>query len=163
MGDALAVSILELRGFNKQDFAELHPGGTLGKRLLLTIEQLSHKGDDIPLISYNATVREALFTISEKGLGLTGVLDENGKISGMITDGDIRRGLENLGDDILNAAAESIMSTHPKWILSNTLAISALELMEKHSITSLFVYNDKNNTRPDGIVHIHDILKAGIQ
>ena len=163
MGDALAVSILELRGFNKRDFAELHPGGTLGKRLLLTIDQLSHKGDSIPLISYNATVREALFTISEKGLGLTGVLDENGKISGIITDGDIRRGLESLGDDILNTAAESIMSTHPKWILSDTLAISALELMEQHSITSLFVYNDKNNTKPDGIVHIHDILKAGIQ
>ena len=163
MGDALAVSLLEVRGFNKTDFAELHPGGMLGKRLLLTIDNLTHKGDAIPFISINSSIKNALFNISEKGLGLTGVMDEENSLIGIITDGDIRRGLEKFGDDILNKTAEFLMSKDPKWISSDTLAISALELMEKHSITSLFVYSDSKLKRPDGIVHIHDILKSGIQ
>jgi len=163
MGDALAVSLLEVRGFNKTDFAELHPGGMLGKRLLLTIDNLTHKGDAIPFISINSSIKDALFNISEKGLGLTGVMDERNSLIGIITDGDIRRGLEKFGDDILNKTAEFLMSKDPKWISSDTLAISALELMEKHSITSLFVYSDSKLKRPDGIVHIHDILKSGIQ
>ena len=163
MGDALAVSLLEVRGFNKTDFAELHPGGMLGKRLLLTIDNLTHKGNAIPFISINSSIKDALFNISEKGLGLTGVMDEENSLIGIITDGDIRRGLEKFGDDILNKTAEFLMSKEPKWISSDTLAISALELMEKHSITSLFVYSDSSLKRPDGIVHIHDILKSGIQ
>ena len=163
MGDALAVSLLEVRGFNKTDFAELHPGGMLGKRLLLTIDNLTHKGDAIPFISINSSIKDALFNISEKGLGLTGVMDEENSLIGIITDGDIRRGLEKFGDDILNKTAGFLMSEDPKWISSDTLAISALELMEKHSITSLFVYSDSSLKRPDGIVHIHDILKSGIQ
>jgi arabinose-5-phosphate isomerase len=163
MGDALAVSLLEVRGFNKTDFAELHPGGMLGKRLLLTIDNLTHKGEAIPFISINSSIKDALFNISEKGLGLTGVMDEENSLIGIITDGDIRRGLEKFGDDILNKTAEFLMSEDPKWISSDTLAISALELMEKHSITSLFVYSDSKLKRPDGIVHIHDILKSGIQ
>ena len=163
MGDALAVSLLEVRGFNKTDFAELHPGGMLGKRLLLTIDNLTHKGDAIPFISINSSIKDALFNISEKGLGLTGVMDEENSLIGIITDGDIRRGLEKFGDDILNKTAEFLMSKEPKWISSDTLAISALELMEKHSITSLFVYSDSSLKKPDGIVHIHDILKSGIQ
>ena len=163
MGDALAVSLLEVRGFNKTDFAELHPGGMLGKRLLLTIDNLTHKGDAIPFISINSSIKDALFNISEKGLGLTGVMDEENSLIGIITDGDIRRGLEKFGDDILNKTAEFLMSEDPKWISSDTLAISALELMEKHSITSLFVYSDSSLKRPDGIVQIHAILKSGIQ
>ena len=163
MGDALAVSLLEVRGFNKTDFAELHPGGMLGKRLLLTIDNLTHKGEAIPFISINSSIKDALFNISEKGLGLTGVMDGENSLIGIITDGDIRRGLEKFGDDILNKTAEFLMSEDPKWISSDTLAISALELMEKHSITSLFVYSDSSLKRPDGIVHIHDILKSGIQ
>ena len=163
MGDALAVSLLEVRGFNKTDFAELHPGGMLGKRLLLTIDNLTHKGEAIPFIPINSSIKDALFNISEKGLGLTGVMDEENSLIGIITDGDIRRGLEKFGDDILNKTAEFLMSEDPKWISSDTLAISALELMEKHSITSLFVYSDSSLKRPDGIVHIHDILKSGIQ
>ena len=163
MGDALAVSLLEVRGFNKTDFAELHPGGMLGKRLLLTIDNLTHKGDAIPFISINSSIKDALFNISEKGLGLTGVMDEENSLIGIITDGDIRRGLEKFGDDILNKTAEFLMSKEPKWISSDTLAISALELMEKYSITSLFVYSDSSLKKPDGIVHIHDILKSGIQ
>ena len=163
MGDALAVSLLEIRGFNKTDFAELHPGGMLGKRLLLTIDNLTHKEDAIPFIPINSSIKDALFNISEKGLGLTGVIDKKSSLVGIITDGDIRRGLEKYGNDILHKTAEFLMSKDPKWISSDTLAISALELMEKHSITSLFVFSDSNLKKPDGIVHIHDILKSGIQ
>ena len=163
MGDALAVSLLEIRGFNKTDFAELHPGGMLGKRLLLTIDNLAHKEDAIPFIPINSSIKDALFNISEKGLGLTGVIDEKSSLVGIITDGDIRRGLERYGNDILHKTAEFLMSKDPKWISSDTLAISALELMEKHSITSLFVFSDPSLKKPDGIVHIHDILKSGIQ
>ena len=163
MGDALAVSLLEIRGFNKTDFAELHPGGMLGKRLLLTIDNLAHKEDAIPFIPINSSIKDALFNISEKGLGLTGVIDKKSSLVGIITDGDIRRGLEKYGNDILYKTAEFLMSKDPKWISSDTLAISALELMEKHSITSLFVFSDPSLKKPDGIVHIHDILKSGIQ
>jgi arabinose-5-phosphate isomerase len=163
MGDALAIALLEVRGFNKEDFAELHPGGMLGKRLLLTIDQLSHKGNAIPFTHIRSSIKDALFNISEKGLGLTGVLDENDCLVGIITDGDIRRGLEKFGDEILSKTSEFLMSEKPKWISSETLAISALELMEKYSITSLFVFSDSSLKKPDGIVHIHDILKSGIQ
>tara|TARA_B100000886_G_scaffold336047_1_gene294118 strand:- start:951 stop:1931 length:981 start_codon:yes stop_codon:yes gene_type:complete len=163
LGDALAISTLELRGFGKKDFAKLHPGGMLGKRLLYTVDKISHKGSKVPLVSYKISIRETLFIISEKGLGLTGVLDDNGKIIGIITDGDIRRGLEELGNKILDAPAESIMTAQPKWVLSSTLVIAALETMEKHSITSLFVYSEKNTNAPYGIVHIHDILNTGIK
>ena len=162
MGDALAISLLEIKGFSREDFALLHPGGILGKRLLLTIEKLTHKGEDIPFIYNHDSIKNALFKISDKGLGLTGVLDKDDNLTGIITDGDIRRGLENLGNNILNETAESLMTREPKTIPSNTLAISALELMEKHSITSLFVYSNVKLKKPDGIIHIHDILSLGI-
>ena len=162
MGDALAISLLELKGFGREDFALLHPGGILGKRLLLTIEKLTHKGEEIPFIYGHDSVKNALFKISDKGLGLTGVLDKDDNLTGIITDGDIRRGLENLGDNILNETAESLMTREPKTVASNTLAISALELMEKHSITSLFVYSNLKLKKPDGVIHIHDILSLGI-
>ncbi|MDC1038282.1 KpsF/GutQ family sugar-phosphate isomerase [Candidatus Marinimicrobia bacterium] len=163
MGDALAVSLLEIRGFNKEDFAELHPGGRLGKRLLLTLDQLVHSGDYIPFVLQSTSIKEALLVISEKGLGMTGVLNKKDEMVGIITDGDIRRGLENSGNDLFDQTAEFLMSKNPKSVTADTLAISALELMEKHSITSLFVYSDSTLKRPDGIVHIHDILKSGVQ
>ena len=163
MGDALAVSLLELRGFNKEDFAELHPAGILGKRLLLTLDQLIHSGDKIPFIQEAASIKEALLVISEKGLGMTGVLSDKDEMVGIITDGDIRRGLENSGNELFDQTAGNLMSENPKWVTADTLAISALELMEKHSITSLFVYSNTELKKPDGIVHIHDILKSGIQ
>ena len=163
MGDALAVSLLEVRGFNKEDFAELHPAGILGKRLLLTLDQLIHSGDKIPFIPETASIKEALLVISEKGLGMTGVLSDKDEMVGIITDGDIRRGLENSGNELFDQTAGNLMSENPKWVTADTLAISALELMEKHSITSLFVYSDPNLLKPDGIVHIHDILKSGVQ
>jgi arabinose-5-phosphate isomerase len=163
MGDALAVSLLEVRGFNEEDFAELHPGGILGKRLLLTLDQLTHSGSEIPFVSHSTSIKEALLTISEKGLGMTGVLNDKDEMVGIITDGDIRRGLENMGNELFDQTAGYLMSENPKWVTADTLAISALELMEKHSITSLFVYSESNLKKPDGIVHIHDILKSGIQ
>ena len=163
MGDALAVALFENRGFNAQDFAELHPGGSLGKKLLLTLDQLVHTGDDIPFVNKGTSVKDALLTISDKGLGVTGVLDSEDKLVGIITDGDIRRGLEKGDNNIFNQTAEFLMSKDPISITGDTLAIAALELMEEHNITSLFVYSSPDRSKPDGIVHIHDILKTGVQ
>jgi len=163
MGDALAVALFESRGFNAQDFAELHPGGSLGKKLLLTLDQLVHTGDNIPFVNKGTSVKDALLTISDKGLGVTGVLDSEDKLVGIITDGDIRRGLEKGDNNIFNQTAEFLMSKDPISITSDTLAIAALELMEEHNITSLFVYSSPDLRKPDGIVHIHDILKTGVQ
>ena len=163
MGDALAIALLESRGFNAQDFAELHPGGSLGKKLLLTLDQLIHTGDDIPFVNDDTKLKDALFIISEKGLGVTGVLNNHNKLIGIITDGDIRRGLEKGGNNIFDLTAKDLMSKNPKTIPSDTLALVALELMEKHNITSLFVYSSPDLVKPDGIVHIHDILKTGVQ
>ena len=163
MGDALAVALLENRGFDAHDFAELHPGGSLGKKLLLSVDQLVHKDEDIPFVDDHTSLKDALLTISEKGLGITGVLDKSGTLVGIITDGDIRRGIEQNGNNIFDKTAKDFMSPDPKVISSDILAITALELMEKYNITSLFVYSSKNLKKPDGVVHIHDILKAGIK
>tara|TARA_B000000441_G_scaffold2262_1_gene1475 strand:+ start:184 stop:1164 length:981 start_codon:yes stop_codon:yes gene_type:complete len=163
MGDALSISILEHRGFSAQDFAELHPGGSLGKKLLLTIDQLVHKNNAIPFVKNNTTVKNALLVISDKGLGVTGVLDSNDKLIGIITDGDIIRGLEKSGNTIFENNADFLMSKNPISITNETLAITALEIMEKHNITSLFVYSNSDLKKPDGIVHIHDLLKTGIR
>ena len=163
MGDALSISILEHRGFSAQDFAELHPGGSLGKKLLLTIDQLVHKNNAIPFVKNNTTVKNALLVISDKGLGITGVLDSDDKLIGIITDGDIRRGLEKSGNTIFENNADFLMSKNPISITNDTLAITALEIMEKHNITSLFVYSNPDLKKPDGVVHIHDILKTGIK
>lgn len=163
MGDALAIALLESRGFNAQNFAELHPGGSIGKKLLLTLDQLIHTGDNIPFVNDNTKLKDALFIISEKGLGVTGVLNNHNKLIGIITDGDIRRGLEKGGNNIFDLTAKDLMSKNPKTIPSDTLALVALELMEKHNITSLFVYSSADLVKPDGIVHIHDILKTGVK
>ena len=160
LGDALAVTISKLRGFNENDFAELHPGGSLGKRLHLTVDLIKHI--KVPLVKKTKNIKETLLVISENGLGVTGVLNDDSVLIGIITDGDIRRGLEKYGDDIFSKTAEFIMSNNPKWIPANTLAIKALEKMEKYSITSLFIYEGKKESVPAGIVHIHDILKLGI-
>ncbi len=162
MGDALAVALLEKRGFQREDFALLHPGGMLGKQLLLTVSEIMHSGDELPIVDRDSDVKSALLTMSEKRLGVAIVLDDDGNLTGIITDGDIRRALEK-SDAILEETAEFLMTPNPKWVSQDTLAINGLEIMEKYSITSLFVYEDEaNNRKPVGIVHIHDILKAGI-
>lgn len=162
MGDALAVALLEKRGFQQEDFALLHPGGSLGKKLLLTVKEIMHSEDELAIVDVDMDIQSTLLTISAKRLGVAIVTDNNGKLSGIITDGDIRRGLEQ-GGDIFAKTAEFLMTKNPKWVTEDTLAINALEKMEKYSITSLFVYKGRKNDRlPNGIVHIHDILKSGI-
>jgi arabinose-5-phosphate isomerase len=161
MGDAIAISLLDKRGFEKDDFAALHPGGSLGKKLLTTVADLMSTGDDIPLLKKEKTMKEVLFTMTEKGFGIVGILDDNEELIGVITDGDLRRGLEK-GNSFLDRHPGMIMTTNPKWISASSLAIDALNLMEKYAITNLFVYNDEKVGRPIGIIHIHDILKYGI-
>ena len=162
MGDALAVALLENRGFKAEDFALLHPGGTLGKRLLLTVSEIMHTGNEIPLVKDSTPMSETLLIMTEKGLGMTGVTDDNANLTGIITDGDIRRGLEISGNKIFDNTAGSFQTRDFKWIEETTLAINALEVMEDHNITSLFVFSGKIKDAPDGIIHIHDILKTGI-
>ena len=161
MGDALAVALLLKRGFRAEDFALFHPGGTLGKKLILKVEELMHTGDSVPLVTSATLMREALFTITSKGLGITGVTDEEGALIGVITDGDLRRALGK-GVEILNCSAGDLMTAGAKRIKRGELAAGALQQMEQYSITSLFVFEDDEARSPTGIIHLHDLLKAGI-
>lgn len=161
MGDALAVALLVQRGFKAEDFALFHPGGTLGRKLLLKVEDMMHRGTDLPLVTQDTLMREALFTITSKALGITGVTDATGALIGVITDGDLRRALEK-GLDIINLPAQELMKKNPKRINAHELAARALQQMEQYSITSLFVFADDDARAPVGIVHLHDLLKAGI-
>ncbi len=161
MGDALAVALLVRRGFRAEDFAVFHPGGSLGKKLFLRVEDLMHSGDEIPLVTEQTLMKDVLFVISAKRLGVTGVTDGDGALRGVITDGDLRRALEK-GNDILERRASEIMKLNPKRIVRHELAAAALQTMEKFSITSLFVFDDQQSGNPCGIVHLHDILRAGI-
>ncbi|MDA8429313.1 MAG: KpsF/GutQ family sugar-phosphate isomerase [Geobacteraceae bacterium] len=161
MGDALAVALLVQRGFRAEDFAIFHPGGSLGKKLLLRVEDLMHAGDAVPLVSENTLMKEALFVITAKGLGVTGVVGDDGALLGVITDGDLRRALEK-GYDILGQQAAKLMKLNPRRIKRHELAAAALQIMEHYSITSLFVFEDDRCPAPCGIVHLHDILRAGI-
>jgi arabinose-5-phosphate isomerase len=160
LGDALAVALLVERGFREEDFALFHPGGALGKKLLLRVEDLMHSGDAIPLVGCGILMREALFVITAKGLGVTGVTNDTGDLVGIITDGDLRRALER-GVDIMSVSAGEMMSKNPKRILQTELAAKALNIMEEYAITSLFVVGEERGT-PVGIVHLHDLLKAGL-
>jgi len=161
MGDALAVALLVQRGFKEEDFAIFHPGGSLGKKLLLRVEDLMHSGENIPLVTEETQMKEALFVITSKGLGVTGVTDPDGHLLGVITDGDLRRALER-GEEILKITAGSLMRRGPKRILRTDLAAAALQTMERYAITSLFVFDDDGSQTPCGVIHLHDILKAGI-
>jgi len=161
MGDALAVSLLVERGFKPEDFAIFHPGGSLGKKLLMRVEDLMHSGDSIPLVALDTVMKEALFVITAKGLGVTGVIDADGNLEGIITDGDLRRSLEK-GYDILGQRADALMKRKPLRILRHELAACALQNMERSSITSLFVFDDPQTAIPCGIIHLHDLLRAGI-
>lgn len=160
MGDAIAVVLFEEKGFSARDFAMLHPGGALGRKLL-TVQDLMHSGEEIPLVAMHAPLKDALFAISAKRLGVTGVLDESGRLAGVITDGDVRRAMAG-GVDLYRAVAAEIMTAGPKRIFSSELAASALRKMQEYSITSLFVFDSGDDEKPAGIVHIHDLLKAGV-
>ncbi|MBI3019246.1 MAG: KpsF/GutQ family sugar-phosphate isomerase [Deltaproteobacteria bacterium] len=159
MGDALAVSLLEKRGFKEDDFALLHPGGTLGRKLLFRVKDLMKTGKEIPLVRTDSDMKQVLVEITSKQLGVTGVLDEESQLIGIITDGDLRRGL-NKKTDFFDQRPLEIMTKDPKTIHQEELADKALHLMEKHSITSLFILNEKSY--PIGIIHLHDLIKARI-
>lgn len=161
LGDALAVALLVQRGFRAEDFALFHPGGSLGKKLLLKVSDLMHSGERMPLVTRETPMREAIFEITAKRLGVTGVTDGEGKLLGVITDGDLRRALET-GRDILNLSAGELMISNPKRILAGDLAAAALQKMEEFSITSLFVFTGERADVPVGVVHLHDLLKAGL-
>jgi arabinose-5-phosphate isomerase len=160
MGDALAVALLQEKNFRAEDFALFHPGGALGKRLLLRVEDLMHSGDAIPLVSMATTVKDALFEITNKKLGITGVVNDNDGLVGVFTDGDLRRCLED--ERSLDHLMAQVMSQNPKRVLRSNLAAKALQLMEEFSITSLFVFEQENDAKPVGIIHLHDLLKAGV-
>lgn len=161
LGDALAVVLLQERGFGVEDFALRHPGGSLGRRLLLRVDDVMHAGADLPLVGTQRPMSEVLLEISARRLGVAGVVDDDGCLVGVITDGDLRRALER-GANILSSRAGDLMHPGPKRIENTALAASALRLMEEHSITSLFVVGVEDGQRAVGIVHLHDLLKAGL-
>jgi arabinose-5-phosphate isomerase len=165
LGDALAVILLERKGFKEEDFALRHPGGTLGRKLLLRVDDLMHRDVDVPLVGEETLMKEAILVITSKRLGVTGVTDKHGNLTGVITDGDLRRGLEAYGDGILSKTANEVMTRQPKSIEKDALALQALARMEENvprPITSLFVVEKAGDTVPIGILHIHALLKAGI-
>jgi len=162
MGDALAVALLSARNFTPEDFALCHPGGALGRKLLLTVESVMHSGEDNPVVTLDKTVKEALFVITAKGLGATAVIEDDGRLAGIITDGDIRRGLEN-GHDFLDKPVGTLMTKKPRTITKDKLAAHALHLMEKNQprpITVLPVVDDSQHAI--GMIHLTDLLRQGV-
>jgi len=155
LGDCLAIALLESKGFTVRDFKALHPGGQLGARLKF-VGDLMHRGDSLPLVDGNVRMAEAIVVMTEKALGCLGVVDANGVLKGIITDGDLRR---HMGDGLLARLTGDIMTAAPKTVSPDLLASAALELINASSITTLFVVEDD---RPVGIIHIHDLLRAGV-
>jgi len=160
MGDALAVALLQLKGFTAKDFAEFHPGGSLGKRLSLKISEIMYKEDDIPIVNESSLLKDVIYEITSKRLGTAAVLNAAGKLSGIITDGDLRRLLEK-SLDIKGIIAKDIMSLNPKTVEPDYLASFALQQMEKYNITTLIV--SENGQNVVGIVHLHDLVKLGLK
>lgn len=160
MGDALAVALLEERGFTADDFAMLHPAGSLGKRLSLYIREIMYKDDDVPKVHKSASIKDTILEITSKRLGTTCVVDDDGSLLGVITDGDLRRLLEKTLD-IKELTANDMMSKNPKTIKPDYLASFAIQRMEQYNITSLIVVDDKNKLV--GLVHLHDLVKLGLE
>jgi len=160
MGDALAMVVLDHRGFCAEDFALFHPGGALGKRLILTAADLMHTGDKVPRVGMDASMQDTLFEISAKRLGITTVLNADRTLAGIITDGDLRRGFERFGKGYLDIPAGEAMTRSPRTIAEKTMASEAMAIMEERKITSLVVLDEVGCVR--GILHLHDLLKSGI-
>ncbi|MCW7549470.1 arabinose-5-phosphate isomerase KdsD [Photorhabdus sp. P32] len=158
MGDALAVALLQARGFTAEDFALSHPGGTLGRKLLLLVSDLMNTGNDIPKVNRDASLREALLEITRQKLGMTVICDENMYIDGIFTDGDLRR-VFDMGVDLYNVKISDVMTTGGIRIKPNALAVDALNLMQSHHITSLLVAEENKLL---GVLHMHDLLQAGV-
>lgn len=160
MGDALAVALIMRNGFKKEDFAFFHPGGSLGRKMLTKVKDLMHVGDALPIAYPDTVMLEAILEISSKRLGVVVIVDDKRKILGIITDGDVRRGVHKWGKELFELKASEIMTPNPKTIDSEELAAVALSKMQKYSITSLVVPDSHGTLK--GIIHIHDILKKGI-
>jgi arabinose-5-phosphate isomerase len=159
LGDALAIALLNKRQFSKEDFALYHPAGMLGKRLLLRVDELMVKGNAIPRVGVDASVREAIMEITTKRLGCTCVLHPDGTLAGVITDGDLRRLLQKTSD-ITNVHVADAMTRTPKTVALGTLAVVALQEMESYNITQIVVVDERNH--PAGVVHLHELVKAGL-
>jgi arabinose-5-phosphate isomerase len=159
LADALSVAVLQSRGFTSQDFARSHPGGVLGKRLLLYVDDLMHEGDAVPLVSEDDTLREALIEMSSKSLGMTGVTGEDGRLVGVYTDGDLRRTL-NQQVDVLTCVINTVMTRDPVTVTRDSLAAEAVRIMQANSINGLFVLDDER--RVQGALNMHDLLRAGV-
>ncbi len=160
MGDALSVALLQKRNFTIEDFAFLHPGGSLGKRLSLQISEIMIKGERIPIVKEETSLKDVIIEITSKRLGTTCVVDEQGILTGIVTDGDLRRLLEKTLD-IKNLKAKDVMTKKPKVLKENYLASFALQQMENYKITSLIITDNEN--KPSGIVHLHDLINLGLQ
>ena len=160
MGDALAVALIERRGFKAEDFASLHPAGSLGRKLM-RVEELMHTGEHVPSVKAGASIKEAVLEMTAKRLGMTGVF-KGTRLVGVVTDGDLRRALEKGSSDILDRKVEELMSRSPKEVERTALAETALRLMEEHSITALFVREGGRSLSIAGVVHLHDLIKAGV-
>ena len=159
LGDALAIALLEARGFTAEDFAFSHPGGALGRRLLLKVENVMHAGDALPRVNRGTSLRDALLEMTQKGLGMTVVLEEDGRLAGIFTDGDLRRTLDK-GIDVRQASIDEVMTPHGKTARAEMLAAEALKIMEDHKINALVVVDDQDN--PIGALNMHDLLRAGV-
>lgn len=159
MGDALAIALLEAKGFSAEDFARSHPGGQLGRRLLLLTRDIMHTGEEIPIVPMTATLSEALIEMSRKGFGMTAVVDNNGRVNGIFTDGDLRRMLDR-HFDVHTTMIKEVMTKSFKMVSADSLAVDALTLMQTHKITALLVLDAEDTLI--GVLHMHDLLRARV-
>jgi arabinose-5-phosphate isomerase len=159
LGDALAMAVLDARGFTAEDFALTHPGGALGRRLLVHVRDVMHAGDRLPVVLSGTPLKVALLEMSRKGLGMTAIVDDAGKLAGLFTDGDLRRTLDH-GIDINTAAIDSVMITNPKTISADVMAVEAVQIMEEKEINGLLVLDAEN--RLIGAFNMHDLFRAGV-
>ncbi len=160
MGDALAIALLQKRGFKQEDFAQFHPGGTLGRRLLVKVRDLMHVGGELPLVESHVPASTAILEMTAKKLGMTTVVDRQRRLVGVITDGDLRRFIQQRGGDFGRSRAGELASRSPKTIGPDDLAARAVEMMERYSITTLVVI--EGDEKIVGVIHLHDLLKHGI-
>jgi len=158
MGDALAIALLKAKNFTKEQFALYHPGGTLGRRLTLKVEEIMTKGENIPIVHEDIDLHSAILEMTSKRLGATCVVNNEGKLIGIITDGDLRRAMEKF-QDLSNLKAKDVMGKNPKSIKPDVLASYAIQLMETYKITQLICIDEEN--RPIGIIHLHDLVNLG--
>jgi arabinose-5-phosphate isomerase len=159
MGDALAVALLESRGFTAEDFARSHPSGSLGRRLILRVSDVMHTGDEIPAVREHVRLSDGLIEMSRKGLGMTAIVDEANRILGIFTDGDLRRALD-ASIDVHKTEMHTVMHRECKTISPDVLAAEAVHLMEEHKITGLLVADQEG--RLVGALNVHDLFRAGI-